>query len=302
MRPRRAFALLTVLWVMLSASLLALAGALESKGAVGTAGNRIAGTRASWAANACMERVLGAVDLELAAAYREGGLLRAWRNIGNLPLALNATECDVRLEPAGARLDVNAADSAVLLMLFRVLDLDNPEALVDRLLDWRDDDDHPRLSGAEFEWYVARSRVGPRNGPLADIAELRRVAGFDSIAGLGAYFGVEPGRIYLGSAPTPVLASVPGFTAEVIARIEFERGAGRAIPEVHVLAATVSPSASDSLMANFPRITALTTNVPDAWILRVSATSGSPPLTVAADARLTLGNGRAVVTRRRSWQ
>ena len=86
--------------------------------------------------------------------------------------------------------------------------------MVDALLDWRDPDDAPRRFGAERDWYVARGLFPPRNGPLADVRELRRVRGFDAItvpdSVLIAVFTVEPGRLVTARADPRVLASVTG--------------------------------------------------------------------------------------------
>jgi len=48
----------------------------------------------------------------------------------------------------------------------------------DSLLDWIDEDDEARPSGAEAPWYAARN-IAPRNGGLESIDELAQVRGFD---------------------------------------------------------------------------------------------------------------------------
>ncbi len=47
---------------------------------------------------------------------------------------------------------------------------------VDGLLDWRDEDDEPRLRGAEDDVYSAQG-VAPRNGPLKTVGELALIHG-----------------------------------------------------------------------------------------------------------------------------
>lgn len=47
---------------------------------------------------------------------------------------------------------------------------------VDGLLDWRDEDDEPRLRGAEDDGYSAQG-VAPRNGPLKTVGELALIHG-----------------------------------------------------------------------------------------------------------------------------
>src|SRR5215211_3820962 len=96
---------------------------------------------------------------------------------------------------------------------------DRATAMADALLDWRDEDDVPRAEGAEWEWYESVGRVTPRNAPLAHVAELQRVRGFESIDGLDSLIGVQPGRISLATATVSVLLAVPGITKEIAERI-----------------------------------------------------------------------------------
>lgn len=309
MRLRRTgFALLTVLWVMVAASLLALAGALAAREHVGMASNRVDTELAAWRANDCISRARAAVDEALSMAHRDNAALRAWRALDRevLESPIVATDgCEIRVEAVGSRLDVNAADIRQLVAVFRELGLPDPEGLADRLIDWRDPDHDPRVNGAEQDWYAVTTRFGPRNGPFADIRELSRVAGFEGLDGLDRVLGIEKGRICLNTASAAVLAAVPGFTAEVLARIALERQSGRQIGEILTLAASVSSPSRDSITAHYPEISALVTVNPEAWIVTARGWAGAThgrETAVFADTRVILGDGRAVVTRRRSWQ
>jgi general secretion pathway protein K len=298
---RKGFALMTVLWVMVAASLVALAGSLAARDEVDAAANRVDAERAMWRANDCLERQRDAIDAILADAKRRGSTLEAWRRLDRATGLTQLDDCDVRLEAAGSRLDVNDASAEQLRTLFRSLGLE-ADALADRLLDWRDVDDDPRTNGAERDWYLAQARMTPRNGPLADIRELARIAGFESLASLESVLGVEPGRISINTAPASVLSVVPGFTDEVLARIALERESGRDVADVLALAASVSRPAADSIMAHFPDISRQTTVNPDAWIVVARGWAGSPATEATIDARLVLDDGRAAMLRRRTLQ
>jgi len=307
-RRRAGFALLTVLWVMVAASAVALAGTLAARDNVGTASNRVDAERAAWRAKDCISRARVAADEALVIAQREDATLRVWRALDREVLAspvVTTDGCEIRMEAMGSRLDVNVASARQLVAVFRELDLADPDGLADRLIDWRDPDDDQRLNGAESDWYAVNRRVGPRNGPLADIRELSRVAGFETLDGLDKVLGVEKARISINSASLVVLAAVPGLTAEVLSRIEVERRAGKQIADIRSLMGVMSGPSADSMMAHYPEILELTTVDPEAWtvIARGSTSSnGAPASVVFADARLILGHERIVVTRRRSWQ
>jgi general secretion pathway protein K len=304
-RARSGFALMTVLWVMVGVSLVGLAGALAAREDVDAAHNRVDSERATWRAEDCLERARAAADEALANARRDETTLHVWRSLDThvLSSALARTEgCDIRVEAAGARLDVNAVDAAELRTLFRAMSVPDPDGLTDGLLDWRDPDDEPRLNGAERAWYARQTRIGPRNGPIADVRELARIRGFETLATFDTVIGVEPGRIPINSAPLTVLASVPGFTSGVLARIALEREDRRQISDVLALSAKVSRPAADSIMAHYPEIARLTTVNPDAWILIARGWAGSPEAQAIVDARIVLDDGRAAIVRRRSWQ
>lgn len=304
-RAREGFALMTVLWVLVAVSLVGLAGSLSARENVDAARNRVDGERAGWRANDCLERARAAADEALGVAHRDGSAIQVWRQLdvhvrasGLVP----AKDCDVSLEAAGSRLDVNAADEQQLRALFRAMNVLDPDGLADRLLDWRDADEDPRENGAESDWYVLQNRHAPRNGPIADPLEMRRIDGFETASAFDSVLTVEPGRISINTAPLTVLATVPGFTMEVLARIALEREGGRQVTDVLALSASVSRPAADSIMAHYPEIARLTTVNPEAWLLVSRGWAGSPETFVIADARIVLDNGRAAVVRRRSWQ
>src|SRR5262245_8446055 len=178
-RVREGFAMLTVLWVITVASIVALGGALVGRNAVNATRNRIQMERAFWTAMGCARRAQAEIDdrLQTATTIEEASL--RWRTLDRqvLPLMANAA-CDASLEAAGTRLDMNAASPEMVLRLLRALGYgDKALEMVDALEDWRDPDDTRRPLGAERDWYLSAGRMPPRNGSLADIRELPRVRG-----------------------------------------------------------------------------------------------------------------------------
>jgi hypothetical protein len=285
------------------ASVVGLAATTIARDAVTMSANRIDAERSGWSAKECFARARAAVDEVLAAAQRDGASLPAWRTLDRqIPAERRHGDgCDAHLEAAGARLDVNTADERQLRALFHSLAQPNPEALADALLDWRDTDDDPRPQGAEYRTYVTQQRIPPRNGALADLRELGLVIGFERVGGMQEVLGTQPGRLALNAAPIVVLATLPGFTPELLARIALERQSGRPIVDLLALAASVSPRAADSVLAHYAELTRLTTPTPDAWILTASGQSGAPPLIATIEGRLVLAGDRAAVVRWRSW-
>ena len=81
-----------------------------------------------------------------------------------------------------AKLNINVATREQLINLISRIateDMVVPE-LADALLDWRDEDDDPRESGAEVEYYgTLDTPYRPKNGSFDTVEELLMVRGFD---------------------------------------------------------------------------------------------------------------------------
>lgn len=301
MSDRRAFALLTVLWVLVGASALALAVRVEAFDAGMAQRNRLDAARASWNAFGCIERSRAAIDSVLAEAESLRAVPMVWRSLDRkLDLSPLLRGCDIRIEAAGVRLDVNSASADQLRALFSELGMPNPDEATDRLLDWLDAGDQVRPFGAERDWYLGRGSLPPFNGAITDGAELSRIAGLEN-AQVDTVLGVEPGRIAINRAPLAVVRTIPGTTPLLVARLEQERTLGRDVPDLLALARTVSSAAAESLLTHFDDVTRLSTSSPDAWIVTARAGAGTPPLVVHSDIRVVLTGGRGHVVRRRTW-
>ena len=303
-RGRDGFALLAVLWVLVAISALALMAQLAARESVAAARNREELARAAWSAEGCSERARAAVSAVLRAARMEGPSGESWNRI---PAAVAESPlmegCEITVRAAGAAIDANTADAETLQRLFQAMGMspESADSLRDALLDWRDADHDPRPFGAEAPAYLRDGRSPPRDGPFAHPAELRRVRGFDRLPGVDSLLGVEAERIPLGQAPLPVLAALPGFTPQAVARVAELRLRGEAVPEAMVLGGSLAEGPRAELMRRAPELAVLTTNVPEAWVVTSRARVGTPPVTAALEVRLVRAGNRAALVRRRTW-
>jgi type II secretory pathway component PulK len=309
MPERRGFALLAVLWVIVGVSAIAAASLLVAREGVSAARNRMALTRARWQADDCIERARAVIDDALADRGDvprpvPGGWAVLDRVVTASP-AVTAASCDLTLQAAGTAVNVNTADADQLTALLTALGIDavHTDSMVDALLDWRDADDVPRQFGAERAWYRAARLPAPRNGPLANIGEVRLVRGFgpdvfsDSV--LDSVLTVEPGRIVWDRAPMVVLASLPGMTPEALGVIADLRLRGLSVGDVSTLGASLSPGAAQTLSARYADLQRLTTSEPDAWLLIARGHDGhAPVVTATIEDRIVRAGTRAAVVRR----
>lgn len=123
------------------------------------------------------------------------------------------------LRDPGAALHLNLADELALQAFFANglgLDAALADGIAQAILDWRDEDDLPRIGGAERDEYLKLgAAVLPPNRPFRSVEELRHVVGMTEeifAAAVPHLTLVGSGRINLNAAPLPVLLSIPGMT------------------------------------------------------------------------------------------
>ncbi|MEO8879626.1 MAG: hypothetical protein ABI446_04460 [Gemmatimonadaceae bacterium] len=304
MTRRRGFALLAVLWVIVALTALGVSLSLIARQALGAARNRIELTRAEWRAEGCMAQMRASIEVYLTSPPRvDAHGLSGWSALDQLAAAdaLRIGECEITFRAAGSRLDVNAADEQILETLLTGLRIEAPrrDSMVAALLDWRDADDDVRDAGAERAWYVHAGRALPRNGNIADVAELRRIRGFEHIA-LDSVLDVEPGRVDLNHAPLVVIASLPGLGDEAISRISEMRYERIPVSDLSTFSGTLSPGARQQLLGSFAELSRLTTTEPDAWIVTARASAGTPMVSAVVELRIVRAGVRTAIVRRRT--
>lgn len=305
MSQRRGFTMITTLWVMTVASIIAMAGALAGRVAVNVGRNRVQSERAYWIALGCARRAQARIDDLLGAASIDGKEALTWRALdrrlltGVLP---SSVPCDLRVEAAGTRLDVNAATPQMLTALLLQIGEtdDNALQMAGALVDWRDSDQVVSPFGAERAWYLAATRAAPRDRPLADTRELALVRGFEVWSRFEPYFTTEPGRVSLGHASAEVLAAIPGVTRETADVIAMLAREGAPVVDAASIVGRVSMQSASELMAHYPDIVRTTTGDPDAWLLEVRAWNGNPKSTVLLQWRVIRAGNRCVVVSSRT--
>jgi hypothetical protein len=133
------------------------------------------------------------------------------------------------------------------------------------------------------------------------VRELRRVRGWTAWPGLDTLVDVDAGRVPVNHAPQAVLASLPGFGTEAVARTMEMRWRGERLPELLTLDGVLSPPARDGFRRGYAELVGAAVTEPEAWIVEARGTVGAPPLTQVVQVRLVRAGRRAAVVRRRTW-
>jgi general secretion pathway protein K len=255
MRARRnGFALLTVLWLIAALSGIVAGALLVTRLGATTSRNRILLSRGWWARESCAEILL--------ARYASGQDVRL---LDTLDLG-RGSWCRAQVEDWASKLDLNVASAEALESVI------GSDSLVEALLDWRDADEIPRPQGAEADWYRAHARRLPRNGPLADIAELRLVRGFDSaeVERLRPLLGVGGGgRLDLNSVRPELLQVIPGMSAEAVEAVLRRRLGARQIASTDELLSMLSPAARGQLLGRYQEFSAVALYSPATLVAQV---------------------------------
>jgi general secretion pathway protein K len=141
--------------------------------------------------------------------WKGDGRPHLWEYQGNVIEIVVADE--------SAKIDINTANELLLKGLFRYAGVqdDVAVALIDAILDWRDEDSVKRPRGAEAEDYLAAGKAyTPTNTRFRSIGELRQVLGmndeiFQRIAGMITVYSGQPG-VNSSIASREVLLAIPG--------------------------------------------------------------------------------------------
>lgn len=253
-RPRRGLALLAALWlvVMLSAAGLQFATAARERRALGvSAADR---GRELAALEGALAEVQARLELTLRAPVRRGARGAAaprdpWGRLSERlapELTVGEVVVGVRSVDLGTVLNVNLAGERELAVLVGSL-LRDPVAasrIAQAIVDWRDEDDIPRASGAEAAQYRTAGRaVLPTNGPFRTLDDLDDVLGItpDIAAVIRPYLTTDgmTRRINLNAAPEPVLRNVPGITEPLLRTVLAMRSGGRRVETIPALVTAV---------------------------------------------------------------
>ena len=216
MRPgSRGLALLSVLWAAGVLALLAAGLASSSRTEARLARNLLENARAEALADAAVQRgMLGVLEADPARLWQPGRVYQ---------LALPGGRARVRIEDEDAKIDLNVAPPELLAGLFRVLGVEDEEAdaLADRIVDFRDDDDETSPLGAEDADYEAMGLDhGAKDDAFAANEELLLIPGmtaelYDLVRPHVTVFSGAEGVDPLIASRT-VLAAIPDMSEDVI--------------------------------------------------------------------------------------
>ncbi len=215
MNRQRGIALVLVLWVALLMSVIAGSFALSAR------------------TESLQSRIM--FNEAQARFFAEAGLNRAvfelrnpdpetrWIADGRIhEMELDGAKIEIQITDESGKIDLNQASEELLVGLFASVGIEFDEALglVDKIQDWKDADEEPRLAGAEDgDYFSAGYSHGAKDAPFDTVPELIQVMDID----YELYRKIEPaltvysGRknINLAFAPKEVLMSIDGITPEV---------------------------------------------------------------------------------------
>ena len=263
---QRGFALVAALWLLVALGSVGLQAALASRARRQAAANLLDEVRARAAVMAGTEYArsrLTAAMLGRAEELREEAMEAArgrrqerrvarssvrslfrranpledpWREPEGLvipEMVFGDARYALHLRDVGAALNLNEASEDMLRQFFaQGMDVDFAQAdeLAQAILDWRDEDELPRINGAEREDYLEdEALVLPPNREFVDIDELRHVRGMTPelyVRAAPHLTLIGDGDINLNSAPEPVLLAVPGLDPGAVTEILRLRDSG----------------------------------------------------------------------------
>lgn len=300
---RRGFALVAALWLLVALGAVGLHAALASRARRQAAANLLDEVRARNAVLAgteyarsrltaamlgqaeelraeAMERIRSSRGRRRLANLSTSRLFRAadpledpWREPQELmvpEMAFGDARYAILLRDVGSALNLNEATEEMLRQFFSLgLGLDYAEAdeIAQAILDWRDEDELPRINGGEREEYLKEGAlVLPPNRDFVEVDELRYVKGMTpEIYVMAAPYLtlLGAGQINVNSAPEPVLLALPGMDRGVVTELLQLREAGvlpRSDTELQMVLSRASLAALDSRGRNFQEIRSYTTN------------------------------------------
>ena len=182
-----------------------------------------------------------------------------WRDPAGLlttEMSLGDVQYILHVRDTGAALNLNIASEPMLRQFFaQGLRVDYAEAdrITQAILDWRDEDDLPRINGGEREQYVREGLpILPSNRAFESVHELRYVMGMteEIFREAEPYLTVtSSGDININAAPEPVLLALPGMTPAGAAAILRGRESGDFPRSDRALRDMLPRAASDAIEA-----------------------------------------------------
>ena len=223
---QRGFALVTVLW---AAMILALIAA--SITATGRTETQLTHTRYAMAQLDAIAD--GAINLAVLRLLDPSPAVHPPVDATQFMVEFAGHTITISVQDESGKIDLNMAQEGLLRRLLTTVGTDPlaAQALVDKILDWREATIGRRVNGAKAEDYRdAGFAYGPRNGPFESVEELQLVMGmnaplYERIAPSLTVYSQSP-WVDPAFAPTDVLTALSGMGAPPVAQILYARAAG----------------------------------------------------------------------------
>ena len=337
---RNGFALIATLWLVIALGAVGMQAALGSRARRQAAANVLDGARARAAAIAGSEyarsrltaALLGQVEelrSEAMASARSSRGRRSvqgrsvsrlfrgvdpledpWRSPQDLiveEMAFGTARYAVLMRDVGAALNLNEADETMLLQFFSLglrVDYAAADKIAQAILDWRDEDEIPRINGGEREEYMREGAlVLPANRDFATIDELRHVQGVTPEIYARAARHVTligDGDINVNAAPEEVLLAIPGMNEATVSELLRLRESGT-LPRSDDRLAGLIPGAASAIAAEGRSFTSRTTYTTDQVEILVEGWVDGGLVRVNSRVVVSRGNSGATVVWRETF-
>lgn len=220
------FALVVVIWILTLLSLIATSFTASMRTETAVSANMIDDLRARAHLEAGVHLGIGILS--------GAGLPEGWDLDGRpVEVEFDDVRLSLALQSESGKFDLNSGSDEILLRLLKAAGAaeELSAMLLDRIHDWRDEDDLHRLNGAEVDDYVqAGLNYGPANADFRSVDELRFVLGMPPDvflrlrAAMTVFTGlVEPEPKY--APPLVLLALADGDQAAVQALLQAREAA-----------------------------------------------------------------------------
>lgn len=305
MTPRRGFALLASVWLMVAIAAVAFEVSWLARARRLALANVLEEEQARAAANAGLEHARARLARALGALGDVGAadLADPWRFAAGTSdtVTMGSARYLFSVHDDGATFDVNRAAEDELRRLFTACGADDAQAqrVAQRVADWRDPDQHRRAQGAErAEYLAAGARDLPRDGDVQRIAELDGVLEMPAAPWRCARAALSvggTGQVNVNTASREVLRALPGMSEGGVEAVLSARRDGVRIGSFQELSERIPPALREGVMRASDRL--LPRLSYDTYAVRVRSegwVQGSP-VHVSAEALMVRGGGTVFV-------
>lgn len=257
-RPRRGFAMITALWLIVAITVVALQFSIDAheRYTVGINASERGIARAAAIGALAYEQAI--LERALRTTRTTGGSAAQMRrsdpwvdadSMYSGVVDIDSLPVEVQVTPGGQWLNINSMSQESITAFFSALlgDFATADEISQSIMDWRDADEQARARGGERDAYLKEDRmVLPANAPFRDVDDLIDVRGItpEILEKARPYLRTYGnGLVNLNTAEAPVLRGVPGMTEPVVARILAMRQNGGRIQNVNqVLPGAAQPA------------------------------------------------------------